>query len=168
MSKHWLAVASADHVARGRAGGFMQVCHGKASPLRRLKPGDQVVYYSPVWQFGSPQRCQHFTAIGTVTGANPYQVYCSADFKPYRLDICWQPTGICPIQPLLPLLDWTRQQQHWGYKLRFGLFELSADDLQRIRTAMLNSVLTLPPGAEHTEATGLPEPAQGRLALDLD
>ena len=43
--KSWMAVASAEHVRNGRAQGFMQVCHGKAAPLRRLKPNDWVVYY---------------------------------------------------------------------------------------------------------------------------
>jgi hypothetical protein len=38
--KHWLAVASAEHVRRGQAEGFMQVCHGKAAPLKRIQPGD--------------------------------------------------------------------------------------------------------------------------------
>ena len=47
MSANWIAVASAEHVRRGREGGFMQVCHGKAAPLRRIQPGDGVVYYSP-------------------------------------------------------------------------------------------------------------------------
>ena len=38
MKKNWLAVASADHVAIGRAEGFMQVCHGKVSPLSDYHP----------------------------------------------------------------------------------------------------------------------------------
>ena len=45
--KNWIAVASAEHVRIGRSQGFMQVCHGKAAPLRRIQPGDGVVYYSP-------------------------------------------------------------------------------------------------------------------------
>ena len=54
MSKNWLAVASADHVAVGRAEGFMQVCHGKVSPLRRLQPGDRVRFAAvPADEFGS-------------------------------------------------------------------------------------------------------------------
>ena len=35
--KNWIAVASAENVRNGRAQGFMQVCHGKGAPLRRLK-----------------------------------------------------------------------------------------------------------------------------------
>ncbi|TXI95939.1 MAG: EVE domain-containing protein, partial [Burkholderiaceae bacterium] len=61
MMKHWIAVASAEHVAIGRAQGFMQVCHGKAAPLRRLSAGDTVIYYSPVERFGGKTLCQSFT-----------------------------------------------------------------------------------------------------------
>jgi hypothetical protein len=42
--KNWIAIASAEHVRIGRAQGFMQICHGKATPLRRLSPGDTVAY----------------------------------------------------------------------------------------------------------------------------
>ena len=35
----WIAVAAADHVSRGVQEGFMQVCHGKGGPLKRLKEG---------------------------------------------------------------------------------------------------------------------------------
>ena len=47
MTGHWIAVASAEHVRRGKREGFMQVSHGKAAPLKRIRPGDRVVYYSP-------------------------------------------------------------------------------------------------------------------------
>jgi hypothetical protein len=36
--KYWIAVGSAEHVRRGRSEGFMQVNHGKAAPLKRIKP----------------------------------------------------------------------------------------------------------------------------------
>lgn len=47
MTAYWIGVASAEHVRRGRAEGFMQLGHGKEAPLRRLRPGDGIVYYSP-------------------------------------------------------------------------------------------------------------------------
>ena len=73
MSASWIAVASAEHVRIGRARGFMQVCHGKAAPLRRLSPGDGVAYYSPTETFGGKDRLQAFTAIGVVAPGAPYQ-----------------------------------------------------------------------------------------------
>nr|MCH9703347.1 EVE domain-containing protein [Chlamydiota bacterium] len=42
--KYWIGVASHEHVKRGEADGFCQVCHGKGAPLRRMKPGDLLVY----------------------------------------------------------------------------------------------------------------------------
>ena len=36
MGADWIAVASAEHVAIGRRGGFMQVGHGKGAPTRPL------------------------------------------------------------------------------------------------------------------------------------
>ena len=48
----WTAVASTDPVLRGRAKGFMQVCHGRPAPLCRLRPGDRVVHDSPTWTMG--------------------------------------------------------------------------------------------------------------------
>lgn len=59
MSAFWVAVASAEHVRIGRKDGFMQVNHGKAAPLRRIKPGDGIVYYSPS------------TVLARRTGCNP-------------------------------------------------------------------------------------------------
>ena len=39
LTQNWIAVASAEHVRRGRADGFMQVCHGKGGPLARIRAG---------------------------------------------------------------------------------------------------------------------------------
>jgi hypothetical protein len=69
--KSWIAVASAEHVRSGRAQGFMEVCHGKRAPLRRLKPNDWVVYYSPTVTFRGQDKLQSFTAIGQVKEREP-------------------------------------------------------------------------------------------------
>ena len=55
---NWVAVASAEHVSRGRAEGFMQVNHGKAAPLKRIGPGSRVAYYSPTNTFGGRTGCR--------------------------------------------------------------------------------------------------------------
>ena len=52
MSRYWIGVASADHVAFGVAGGFMQLNHGKAAPLRRVSAGDWIIYYAPQQTLG--------------------------------------------------------------------------------------------------------------------
>lgn len=70
---NWVAVASAEHVAIGRAQGFMQVGHGKGAPLKRLHAGDRIAYYSPVRVFGAKDACRAFTAIGTVRDERVYR-----------------------------------------------------------------------------------------------
>jgi hypothetical protein len=139
-TRYWIAVASAEHVRKGRSEGFMQVNHGKAAPLKRIKPGDGIVYYSPVEQFGSkkPYRC--FTAIGHVKEGDPYQGDMGPDFKPFRRDVEWrtrnETPAEAPISPLLQTLAFSKDNKNWGYQLRFGLFEISRADFDVISSAM--------------------------------
>ena len=144
--RHWIAVASADHVSLGRSLGIMQVCHGKAAPIRRITPGDRVIYYSPVSRFGGKDRLQAFTAIGTVIDAMPYQVEMPAGFKPWRRDMHWHAAHEAPIRPLLGRLTFPGDGANWGYRFRFGLFGITGDDAALIASAMT---------ADVTASTGL-------------
>lgn len=60
----------------------MQVCHGRSAPLKRIAPGDQVIYHSPTETFGGKDRLQAFTAIGPVEETAPYQVEMRPCFHP--------------------------------------------------------------------------------------
>jgi len=133
--KCWIAVASAEHVARGRTGGFMQVCHGKASPLRRLQPGDGVAYYSPTHTFCGKDRLQAFSAVGHVREGHPYAFDMGEGFVPFRRDVIWEKTRLTPIAPLLDQLEFSKGKSNWGYALRFGLFEISLHDFNLISQA---------------------------------
>lgn len=140
MTRYWIAVASADHVACGVAGGFMQVCHGKQAPLRRLSAGDKIVYYSPTEIFGSKTPLQAFTALGEISAGEPYQVSMAADFQPFRRDVCFDTTATAAsIRPLIPHLSFIRDPKRWGYPFRFGLLEISAEDFGLIASAMHSS-----------------------------
>ncbi|MBY5348711.1 EVE domain-containing protein [Rhizobium leguminosarum] len=141
MSRSWIAVASANHVRIGREAGFMQVCHGKAAPLRRSAPGDRVIYYSPTETFGGRDRLQAFTAIGMVKETAAYQVEVHPGFRPWRRDVAWWPAVETPIRPLLGRLSFTSDRGGWGYRLRFGLFEIDNDDAELIAEAMLSEPL---------------------------
>ncbi|MBR0719082.1 EVE domain-containing protein [Bradyrhizobium liaoningense] len=133
MQKSWIAVASAEHVRIGRSNGFMQVCHGKGGPLRRISPGDHVAYYSPVETFGGKDRLQAITAIGVVKPGAPYQADMGGGFRPFRRDVAWSDAAEVPIRPLLGSLAFTRDNPNWGYQLRLGLFEIEAQDMELIR-----------------------------------
>ena len=151
--RHWIAVASAEHVANGIAHGIMQVCHGKGGPLRRIRPGDRVIYYSPTGTFRGNDRLQQFTAFGIVRAGEPYQFQMTADFRPYRRDVEYLPARAASIQLLLEQLEFARGKQNWGWKLRMGLFEITAEDSAQIADAM---GAALPVGEGH-DAIRLPD-----------
>jgi hypothetical protein len=134
--RNWVAVASAEHVRIGQQAGFMQVCHGKAAPLKRITPGDRVVYYSPTVVFRGKDKLQSFTAIGVVRDAVPYQVEMAPGFCPYRRDVDWREGHETSIRPLLELMEFTRANRNWGHQLRFGLFDIPASDMALIAQAM--------------------------------
>ena len=136
MSAHWIAVASAEHVRRGRQEGFMQVNHGKSAPLRRIKPGDGIVYYSPSTVLDMKDGLRAFTALGTVREGEPYQGDMGGGFTPFRRDVEWAKASEAPIKPLLDRLEFTAGKSNWGYQLRFGLFSISAGDFALIAEAM--------------------------------
>lgn len=133
---NWVAVASAEHVAIGRAQGFMQVGHGKGAPLKRLHAGDRVAYYSPVRVLGIEGACQAFTAIGTVRDDRVHQGRMADGFEPFRKDVDWLDADEAPIRPLLQALSFTRGKSNWGYAFRFGLLKVTADDMDLIEQAM--------------------------------
>jgi hypothetical protein len=106
-SRNWIVVASADHVRKGGAGGFMQAGHGKAAPLRRVQPGDRIACYSPATVFGGKDRLQAFTAFGVARDGEPYQVDMGGDFRPFRRDVALARIADMPIQKLLERLEFT-------------------------------------------------------------
>lgn len=146
--RYWIGVACREHVARGVAGGFAQLCHGKAAPLARMAAGDGLVYYSPVEVFGGKTPCQAFTAIGTIgtigtvgtvgtVGAGaPYRVSLGEDFRPWRRDVAFVAAQVAPIRPLLTQLAFITDPARWGYPLRFGHLQISAADFYLIAAAM--------------------------------
>jgi hypothetical protein len=138
--KYWIAIASAEHARRGRGEGFMQVNHGKAAPLKRIKPGDLVIYYSPALTLGGKDKLRSFTAIGTVKTGEPYLFDVEGRFQLYRRDVAWAKAEETPIGPLLAKLAFTAGKPNWGYQLRFGLFLISAADFRLIAQAMKAAV----------------------------
>ncbi|MBL8696968.1 MAG: EVE domain-containing protein [Alphaproteobacteria bacterium] len=136
-ARDWIAVACAEHVARGVAGGFMQVCHGKAAPLRRLRPGDRVAYYSPTRDMGEGPRLQSFTAIGVVLDDVITQIDMGGGFRPFRRAVRFareaRPAAIAALQaaPGFALAG-----PGWGARLRYGLLAIDAASMDLVAAAM--------------------------------
>lgn len=135
----WIAVASAEHALRGRDHqpvGFMQVCHGKQVPLKRLCAGAVVAYYAPARTMGGKDGLQSFVSIGEVQAQAPYAFDMGGGFVPFRRDVRYWPAQAAPIASLLDHLLFIENLQRWGYKFRFGLFEIPAVDMRLIASAM--------------------------------
>jgi EVE domain len=138
--KNWIAVASAAHARRGCAAsdgpGYMQVCHGKAAPLKRVQAGDRVAYYAPTVTMGGQDRLQSFVSIGIVQPGEPYAFDMGGGFVPFRKDVAYVPAQEASILPLVPQFEFVESPQRWGYKFRFGLFDISEHDMRLIARAM--------------------------------
>ena len=146
MPNNWIAVASAEHARRGCAvleHGFMQVCHGKCAPLKRVAPGDRVAYYAPTITMGGKDKLQSFVSIGVVQAGEPYPFDMGGGFVPYRRNVHYVSAQEASIVPLLEHFEFVEDRARWGYKFRFGLFMVSDADMRLIAGAMRADVAAL-------------------------
>ncbi len=141
MSNHryWIAVVSKDHAMRGRSGGFMQVCHGKEAPLKRIKPDDWLIVYSPKLSMDGDVKLQSFTAIGRAMDEDVYPFQMTPNFVPFRRNIKFFDCAEVSILPLINQLDFIENKSRWGYPFRFGFFEIKEHDFSFIKSKMLQN-----------------------------
>lgn len=135
--KYWINTISLDHVQRGVAGGFTQANHGKPTTLKRLEAGDWLVFYSPKTSYEVGEPLQAFTAIGLVADEELYQVEMAPGFVPWRRNIHFKKCQCVSIKGLINELSFITDKTHWGYKFRFGLFEIPEKDFNTIRDGMI-------------------------------
>lgn len=136
MSRYWVGVVSREHVKTGEAGGFCQLCHGKDAPVRRMRPGDCLIYYSPREKIRGGEPVQAFTAIGEIKPGEPYTHNMGNGFMPTRRDVAYRSAREVPIRPMLDELTFTANQRNWGMIFRRGVFEIPVKDFNLIAIAM--------------------------------
>lgn len=141
--RYCIGIASKQHVYRGIAGGFCQLCHGGDQPLKRMSVGNWIIYYSPDEQFDGTSPCQQFTAIGEVVGSEIYPFEMFPGFVPHSRDIRFIEAKNAPIRPLLDSPSFIKDKIKWGYAFRFGHIEITRQNLEPIVTGMLGYA---PPG----------------------
>lgn len=131
-----MLVASKNHVSHGVKEGIAQACHGKAFPLKRMNIGDGIIYYSPKLEYEKDIPCQEFTAMGVVCGEEVYPYDMGGGFIPYRRRIKYVEANCVQIRLLIEKLQFIDDKNRWGYKFRFGAFEIAEIDYQLIASAM--------------------------------
>ena len=134
--RYWIGVASNDHVENAVRDGFVQLSHGKAGPVERLKPGDAFAFYSPRAAYPSGETLQAFTAIGRVAEGPMYEANGSPLDHAFRRPVEYLAANPAPIKPLIEQLTFIRSKTHWGAAFRFGLVRVSRDDFAAIAAAM--------------------------------
>ena len=135
--RFWVATVSLDHVQGAVRGGFTQADHGAGTRLRRMRPGDEVVYYSPRTSLRGGTPVRQFTGLATITGQAPYQVTVSEEFQPWRLDATFHDCRPVDVRPLVDQLSFITDPTHWGLPFRRGLFTVPERDFATIRSRML-------------------------------
>jgi hypothetical protein len=137
----WLGVVSRSHAQRGVAGGFAQVCHGKVQPLRRMRPGDWLIYYSPTIEMGG-EALRAFTAIGEVADDEVFKHDMGGGFVSFRRRVRYATAREVPLADLKDSLDLCTQP-NWGMALRRGHLLLTPGDFATIARAVNLEVLDL-------------------------
>ena len=141
-TRYWIASISKEHTQRGTSGNFIQVCHGKQSPLKRMKKGDYLLVYSSKITMEGNEKCQAFTAIGRIKDDEVYQFQMSETFKPFRRNIEFSKCLETSIIPLINDLEFIPNKKSWGYPFRFGFFEINKNDFNFITSRMLQNQAT--------------------------
>lgn len=132
---HWIAVISRVHARIAAQSGFLQVCHGKAAPLRRTAAGDEVFIYCPREEMRGGARLKRVEYRCTMNDDRVYQVEQAPGFTPFRKDVTFD-TGfegraIHDVADLELTAD-----PHWGMLARRGFFEVSVHDAGLLRACL--------------------------------
>ncbi len=151
--RYWIGVVSRDHADIAVASGFVQLNHGKAGPLERMRAGDGFLLYSPRASYPDGPPLQQFTAIGKVRDAPLVRAETQDGEPVFRRGVDFLPAEPTPIKPLIPDLSFIHSKQHWGAAFRFGFLPVPEPDFERIAAAM-----------GRTASVDFPHPAQ--LAAD--
>jgi predicted RNA-binding protein len=136
MMKYWIIVVSKDHLENGIKSGIVQANHGKAAPMKRLKAGDLIVFYSPKKEFKGKAPYKKFTAIARVKEGEVYQGDMGGGVVPYRRDVEYLPCKEVDIKPIISKLGFIRKKESWGFVFRFGFFEIPNEDFETIAKEM--------------------------------
>lgn len=142
--RFWLGVVSLDAARRGVDLGIAQLHSGARPALAAMGEADGFVTYSPREYSPDGPALREFTAIGWIGDGDAYrpQDARAGDagddrWRSSRRRVDYDEHAVsAPIRPLVPVLDFTRDDPDWGYQLRRGLLEISRYDFEIIRVQM--------------------------------
>lgn len=136
ITRYWIGVASLDHVQKGIEGGFVQLAHGEELPLKRMKLGDWLVFYSSRMEERSKEACQAFTAVARMSDPDVYSAFAPDGYVFFRRNARYFSCHHAAIQPLIDKLSFIINKKRWGFPFRNGHFEITPEDFELITSGM--------------------------------
>lgn len=137
MRKHWIGVVSLNHIEIGRKDGFIQLCHGKCAPLKKMNVNDLIFIYSPTVELGSKKKYQCFSAIGKMLDNDVKPFMMTEEFMPFRRNVEFLANHKqLSIHDIKDELDFITDKVRYGAKFRFGHFEISKKNALTLWHAM--------------------------------
>ncbi|WP_425091689.1 EVE domain-containing protein [Tropicimonas sp. S265A] len=136
MPRYWIGVAERDYVHAAVRHGLCLFSGGKEAPIRKVSPGDGVIYYSPhEARRGEPLEC--FTALGTVGEGDAWKKeWDGIGFTSWVRSCDYASVTETPVRPLLSRLGFVAEPRHWGRTFQRGQLEIGALDFQEIAQRM--------------------------------
>ena len=135
--KYFIASISKEHADIGIKNGFIQVCHGKQAPLKRMKANDKILIYSAKLKMESKEKFQKFVGLGEIIDNEIFQFQMNEDFCPFRKKVNFFKSKEVSILPLIEKLDFIPNKKSWGYPFRFGFLEIPEKDFLLIKGEMI-------------------------------
>jgi len=132
--RYFISCVSKDHVVAGVEGGYLQ--SKDAAPLKRMEPGDLVLFYSEGTRFRAGERLQAFTAVGRVADRATSQVTVTPVFKPWRRRMEFIRADEASIVPLAETLSFVTDKAALTMPAKRGLFEIGREDFLIVAAAM--------------------------------
>ena len=118
MAAHYLGIAEKIHVDLVVDAGVVVLGLKGPNGVRKLRPGDGVIYYSPKTA-PDGEVLRSFTAVGTVLGDMEYERDFPSGTKLWVRAVDWHPVvGDVSIYDLLKDLSWIKKPKNWGFYMR--------------------------------------------------
>ena len=137
MTACCLGIAERIHAELCKEAGVVVLGIDGPSGVRKLNPGDKVVYYSPKTA-PDGEVLRSFTSIGEVVGEGEYERDLGAGRLLWVRDAAWaeNPKEVS-IYDLLERLSWIKKPKNWGFYMRGSHRQIPFEDYAVIAEAML-------------------------------
>jgi hypothetical protein len=136
MPRYWIGVASRDYVHAAVRHRLCLFSGGKEGPVRKVTPGDGVIYYSPHESRGG-ETLECFTALGQVDEGDAWKKqWDEIGFTSWVRSCTYSSVTEVPVRPLLSHLGFVTEPRHWGRTFQRGQLEIGAQDFNKIAQRM--------------------------------